>query len=252
MLQPHFSVCDMSELQINWIIATENTQLGLMWASMGPKGFISKAFAVYMSPYKSGARLGSSSALVSKSDKYWTTPCRAGSGFSAVICQNQESWKAKYPYACIALDRDSLALQVSFFYGLAVILLHWVWISRDVSLHHRPQNSKVHLLPWDGSKCKCTSEVLPWNMTSWHIRVTWSALRAVLGYFCRTSSTRLCEAIQLHLHDELQGFWEGSDTWDGQTQSSSWSKIRPKGIGLTLFHDTWEPQSHAIYQSKIC
>lgn len=49
MLQSHFSVSDMSELQINRIIATENIQLGLTQASKGPKGFISKAFTVYMS-----------------------------------------------------------------------------------------------------------------------------------------------------------------------------------------------------------
>lgn len=53
MLQPHFSVSNMSELQINRITATENIQLGLMQASKGPKGFISKAFTVYMSPKKS-------------------------------------------------------------------------------------------------------------------------------------------------------------------------------------------------------
>lgn len=50
MLQPHFSVSDISELQINRITATEKIQLGLMQASKGPKGFISRAFTVYMSP----------------------------------------------------------------------------------------------------------------------------------------------------------------------------------------------------------
>lgn len=63
----------------------------------------------------------------------------------------------------------------TIFYGL-----NWMWISRDVSLHHMPQSSKVHLLSWDRSKCKRISKMLPMNTTSWLLRC--SALRALLWH----------------------------------------------------------------------
>lgn len=50
-------------------------------------------------------------------------------------------------------------------------------------------------------------------------------MKAVLRYFCRTNATDLCEVIHLHLHDKLQHFCEGSDTWEAQSQSSSWANI---------------------------
>lgn len=155
-----------------------------------------------MSPYKSGARLRSSSALVSKSDKYRTTPCRASSGFSAVSIRIM---RAGEDNTCTFAQPLTETVWLSNY--------HFLWSKLNVDLqrcifapHASELQSPFVILGQIQMQAHFQNATYEHDKLTFKVQCTEST---IMTFFAKHSRPNSCIYMT---NSSVSFFWEGNDT----------------------------------------